>query len=394
MNGATDGARRARALKDGARGRRARAFGLAAALICAMVATTLCGTAAAAEQTVAAAAEQAAIAPTTLALRAVQVVTGLPATFAFRVDDESATEATVKIVVTDAAGKALRTVAVSGAVRTNKDLTRTWRCTLPAGVYRYHVEAVDSLGQAQSAAKAARLVVLPVFPAAAAIRDAAAWVAQRHSLSGFAVIDDRGVLGGYHLDVQFPSASVVKAMMLVRYLRTHAALSSSMRAELSRMIIISDNTAASDVFRRVGAAGCRAVARLAGMTHFSVGSDWALARITAADQARLFFAMDSFVPPQYRIWVRYLFSHITPAHRWGIPEVAGPAGWRWFFKGGYMPVGNGIVVHEASRLERDGVSFALVILTQGQESLDYGVATLKGATARVLGTAPKAADLR
>ena len=33
----------------------------------------------------------------------------------------------------------------------------------------------------------------------------------------------------------------------------------------------------------------------------------------------------AFVPPQYRTWVRYLFSHITPAHCWGIPKVARPA---------------------------------------------------------------------
>ena len=117
---------------------------------------------------------------------------------------------------------------------------------------------------------------------------------------------------------------------------------------------------------------------------------WWLAQITAADQARLFFSMDAFVPPQYRAWVRYLFSHITPEHCWGIPEVARPAGWKVFFKGGYMPDGSGIVVHEASRLERGGVVFSLVVLTSGRDPLDYGTATLRGATARVLGlpTAP------
>ncbi len=97
------------------------------------------------------------------------------------------------------------------------------------------------------------------------------------------------------------------------------------------------------------------------------------------------------MPKRYDAWVRYLFSHITPAHCWGIPEIARPAGWRVFFKGGYMPVGAGIVVHEASRLERRHVAFALVVLTAGRESLAYGAATLRGTTARVIGVDPRAA---
>lgn len=52
---------------------------------------------------------------------------------------------------------------------------------------------------------------------------------------------------------------------------------------------------------------------------------------------------------------------------------------------GYIPVASGIVVHEASRLERRGVVFSLVVLTSGRESRAYGAATLRGATARVLG---------
>jgi len=50
------------------------------------------------------------------------------------------------------------------------------------------------------------------------------------------------------------------------------------------------------------------------MTHFTAGSVWWLAQITAASQARLFVSMGDVVPAQYRGWVRCLFSHITPAH--------------------------------------------------------------------------------
>jgi len=275
-------------------------------------------------------------------------------------------------------------------VATGKDLSYVFTCDLAPGTYRYHVEVVDSLGSPQVAWHDARLRVLPIFPQAAAISRASHWLRTRHSLVGFAVIDDRGELRGYHLDRRFASASVVKAMLLLDYLRAHPRISAGTQATLSRMIIVSDNAAASAIFRVVGQRGLYACARLIGMKHFAVGSDWSLAQITAADQARLFFSMDAFVPSQYRSWVRYLFSHITPAHCWGIPQVARPAGWQVFFKGGYMPVGSGIVVHEASRLERHGVVFSLVVLTSGRESLAYGAATLRGATARVLGASTPA----
>jgi hypothetical protein len=270
-------------------------------------------------------------------------------------------------------------------VATGKDLSFAFACTLAPGRYQYRVNAVDSLGVADVSARPARLRVLPVFPDPASITRAAHWLRTRQGRAGFAVIDDRGVLSGYHLDMTFASASVVKAMLLIDYLRSHAGISVGMRVTLARMIIVSDNAAASSLFRVVGDRGLYSCARLVGMTHFAVGANWALARITAADQAHLFFSMDTYVPPQYRDWVRYLFSHITRAHCWGIPEVARPAGWKVFFKGGYMPFGNGIVVHEAGRLERDGVTFGLVILTDGRESLAYGAATLRGVTARVLG---------
>jgi hypothetical protein len=329
--------------------------------------------------------------PATTALHAVQVATSRTALLSYRVDDQAAAQATVTIVVVDHSGATAASITPSTAVPTNTNLHYSYHCTLASGAYRYHVEAIDSLGQAQISARSALLRVLPIFPLRVSIDAANRWLRQRHSSVGFAVIDDRGVIRGYRLNAQFPSASVVKAMLLLRYLRRHATIGAATRAELQRMIIISDNAAASAIYRDVGDRGLYAIARLVGMTHFAVHGNWAMAQISAADQARLFYGMDSFVPKRYDLWVRYLFSHITPAHCWGIPEIARPAGWHVFFKGGYMPVGSGIVVHEASRLERNHVAFGLVVLTAGQESLAYGTATLRGATARVLGLDPRAA---
>ena len=309
----------------------------------------------------------------------------MEATLSYRIEDAAAPTATATVVVTDLLGAQVAAVSVPDPVATGQTLSCAFTCRLSPGTYRYHAEVVDSLGRAQVAAASARLRVLPVFPTASAVAGAVDWVSRRRGVVGLAVVDDRGVLRGCNLDTRFASASVVKAMLLVQYLRTHATIDSETRQTLARMIRPSDNAAASSVFAVVGRSGLYACARLTGMTHFAVGSDWALAQITAADQARFFFAMDSYVLAQYRTWVRYLFSHIKPAHCWGIPEAATPAGWTVFFKGGYMPFGGGIVVHEASRLERHGVVLSLVVLTSGHESLDYGAATLRGAAQRVLG---------
>ena len=371
------------AARGGSTERRSRKGLLQALILAAQLAALSVGLALA---SVAAAAAPPVGEPQTFALANVDVVTGSKATLPYRIEDAAAPTTTATAVITTLQGAVVATTQLPDPVATGKDLPYLFSCDLAPGTYRYHFDVVDSLGRPQVAAHAARLRVLPIFPQGAAISRASRWLQRRHGLVGFAVIDDRGELRGYHLDRRFASASVVKAMLLLDYLRSHARISAGMRATLARMIVVSDSAAASAIFRVVGQRGLYACAHLVGMRRFAVGSDWALAQITAADQARLFFSMDTFVPRQYRSWVRFLFSHITPAHCWGIPEIARPAGWQVFFKGGFMPVGSGIVVHEASRLERRGVVFSLVVLTAGPESLAYGAAILRGATARVLGT--------
>jgi hypothetical protein len=75
----------------------------------------------------------------------------------------------------------------------------------------------------------------------------------------FAVVDQRGRVHGYHRAATAPSASVLKAMLLVAYLRKqsvrHRALTDYERGLLGPMIRRSDNVAASTVLGLVGNAG-------------------------------------------------------------------------------------------------------------------------------------------
>ena len=109
------------------------------------------------------------------------------------------------------------------------------------------------------------------------------------------------------------------------------------------MINISDNDAATECWSIVGNAGLYAVAQAAGMTHFSVdttaswGGSWGAALITAADQARFFFEMDSLIPREFVGYADSLLSTIAGYESWGIPAIARPLGYTVYFKAGWRP---------------------------------------------------------
>ena len=138
-----------------------------------------------------------------------------------------------------------------------------------------------------------------VWPSATTLAATERWLRERIGVTALAVIDSRGRLHGYRYDTQFGSASVVKAMLLVQYLRTHAGISRHERLLLTRMIVDSDNAATDTVFAHVATGGLSDLARVAGMSRFTPSSVWALSLVTAADQARFFYRIDSLVPERH-----------------------------------------------------------------------------------------------
>jgi hypothetical protein len=233
------------------------------------------------------------------------------------------------------------------------------------------------------------------YPSPARIRAAAKYQGARAGFTAFAVVDSEGRLSGRHIHRTFVSASVIKAMILVAYLRkldaAHRGLSSSDRAVLHPMIHVSDNHAATVAQSRVGNARIHTVARKAGMTDFSLSGIWASAHFSPADQAKFFFKQDSLIPKQFRKYARSLLSHISGAQSWGIPHVARPDGWHVFFKGGWRGTGRGQLVHQIARLEKRHTRFAMAVMTDGDPSMGYGITTIQGVTAKLLSRpAPKA----
>jgi beta-lactamase class A len=184
-----------------------------------------------------------------------------------------------------------------------------------------------------------------------------------------------------------PSASVLKAMLLVAYLnkqgvRDRALTKSDLRL-IGPMIRRSDNTAASRVFALVGPAGVYEVARHAKMRRFSLQPAWwGRSRIDAADQARFFLHIDARVVPRHRATALHLLSTIVPEQRWGVGRVR-PRGWRLYFKGGWG-AGTGAVDHQVALLRRGDRRVSVAVLTTGSPTHAYAKQTLRGVFARLL----------
>lgn len=209
----------------------------------------------------------------------------------------------------------------------------------------------------------------------------------REGTVAFAVVTSRGEVHGLKRNRIFPSASLVKVMLLLAYLdrldATGKPLSAEGRSLLAPMIEVSDNLAASQAYGLVGPDGLEEVARRAGMKRFVAAPAWGDSSVTAGDIARLFTRVDRLVETSRRDYLRQLLSRITPDQSWGIPAVTGDA-WNTLFKGGWRPTAAGQLVHQAALLKRRGSRVGLAVLSDGNPSFDYGVGTIEGVTCRLM----------
>jgi beta-lactamase class A len=214
------------------------------------------------------------------------------------------------------------------------------------------------------------------------------YLEQRAGTVSFAFVNYRGRLYGFHRWRVAPSASLLKAMLLVAYLRKASVrdreLTDEERNLLGPMIRWSDNDAAGVILARVGERRLNRLARRAGMVHFRLRSPWGLSEVTAGDQARFFFRIDRYVPERHRRYARRLLRTIVPSQRWGIPPVA-PEGWTIFFKGGWGS-GTGRVTHQSALLRNGRTRIAISVLTEWNPSHAYGTRTIRGIAARLLRT--------
>jgi hypothetical protein len=236
------------------------------------------------------------------------------------------------------------------------------------------------------------LVALAVPPAGwkPDVDAARGYAESREGLVSFHVRTERG-RWSYDADRQVASASVVKAMLMAAYLNQPSVrdreLNSADMALLRPMIRRSANREASRVRDIVGNDALVRLAVRAGMTRFATHALWGLSRITARDQTRLWLRFERFVARRHRATAMRLLRAIVPRQRWGIGEVALPAGWQLHFKGGWGS-GRGLIDHQVALLRRGEERVALAILTIGSPSHAYAKQTLRGVAERLLRNLP------
>jgi beta-lactamase class A len=247
----------------------------------------------------------------------------------------------------------------------------------------------------------ALLLVLLIVPAGAGAEAASApkdWrpdvaaarkyaQARRGNIS-FAVRFPGGRFYGYRTRRTAPSASVLKAMLMVAYLNRRGVRARKLtRGDLNLltpMIRRSDNRTAYRIRVLVGAGGLRRVARKAGMTRFwpAPAGSWGMSRITAADQTRFFLDLERQIVPRHRGTALRLLRTITSSQRWGIGQVI-PKGWTAYFKGGWGS-GTGAIDNQIALLTRGHQRISVAVLTTSDGSHGYGKATLWGVFKRLL----------
>lgn len=225
------------------------------------------------------------------------------------------------------------------------------------------------------------------YPWRTRVRSARRFARRRAGSVSFAVLDERRRLHGFRAGRIYPSASVVKVMLMVAYLNRralrHRRLHRHDRRLMGPMIRRSDNATASAIYSLVGDGGLRQVARRAGMRRFTPGGPiWGLSRITARDQARFMIRVDRLVPARHRAYALHLLTEIVRRQRWGMPGAT-PKGWQLHFKGGFVPEGGGWKTHQVALLRRGGRRMSVAVLTRFNPSLHYGGRTIDGVTARL-----------
>jgi hypothetical protein len=231
------------------------------------------------------------------------------------------------------------------------------------------------------------------YPSKGAIQHAEAYLNGTGGHTALAVVTSEGREYGDRVHDRFITGSVVKSMLLVAYLRRLDAMGqhyvdANSNAILYPMINVSDNNAASAAGAIVGNSGLYDVAHAAGMVDFSVTTDWGSAFLSANDMAKFFFEMDSLIPKEFVGYARNLLSTIAGFESWGIPAVARPLGWTVFFKGGWRPSPDIYLVHQIARLEGHGVTFAMAVMTDGDNGMGDGISKIQGTTAALLSTPP------
>lgn len=187
----------------------------------------------------------------------------------------------------------------------------------------------------------------------------------------------------------YATASIVKvdilAALLLEAQQQGRGLTADERTSAAAMIEKSDNDAADALWADIGgAAGLNAANTVFGLTSTTPGTDtyWGLTTTTPDDQLHLLTAVtsdSSALHSDARAYLLDLMDSVDADQAWGVSaaDEAGPTA----LKNGWLPRGDtGLwVVNSIGRVTRGGRELLVVVLSDGQGSMDAGVGQVEAA---------------
>ncbi|MEU9466353.1 serine hydrolase [Streptomyces avermitilis] len=190
----------------------------------------------------------------------------------------------------------------------------------------------------------------------------------------------------------YDSASVVKVTVLATLLwdakKHNRYLTSRETGLATAMITKSDNTATSTLWRQLGVTKVKGFLAAAGMTQTKPGADgyWGLTQITVRDEQKLLAlvtAKNSVLTDNSRAYILKLMGQVVSSQRWGTPAGA-PSSVAVHVKNGWLSrATHGWRVHSVGTFNGGGHDYTMTVLTHGNSTMDYGVATIQ-AVAKVI----------
>ncbi|GAA4449249.1 serine hydrolase [Phytohabitans houttuyneae] len=190
---------------------------------------------------------------------------------------------------------------------------------------------------------------------------------------------------------RFRTASIVKVDILAALLLADDTLSSTQRSLATDMITVSDNDAASRLFRTVGGvSGLNRANAALGMKETKANSAWGVTTTTAADQVRLLRTITTNGGPLSTAAARFvlgLMSKVVEEQRWGVPAAAPAATSGVWVKNGWVQVSadNGLwVVNSIGRITEDGHDWLMAVLSDHHSTQEKGIEIVEQAATAAL----------
>ncbi|MDQ0831114.1 hypothetical protein QF032_002958 [Streptomyces achromogenes] len=185
----------------------------------------------------------------------------------------------------------------------------------------------------------------------------------------------------------YDSASVVKVTVLAALLwdaqRSGRTLTSREKSLATAMITKSDNASTSTLWKQLGVTKIKKFLTAAKMTQTKPGANnyWGLTQITVTDEQKLLkliHARNTVLTDASRSYVTTLMGKVVSAQRWGTP-YGRPANVSWHVKNGWLSrATQGWRVHSVGTFKGGGHDYVMTVLTHGNSTMNYGIATIQG----------------